>query len=164
MEIKGKFVAFGLVALTGIVGALFVLLGPKAIEKNPGILHVGVRYLDEMTISFAHHPSGGPGASIAFVAADGELAYRFEPLRTGRNLVPIEPDQLPSGPYTARLSAPGYETVELPVRIERRMLNPAPDAELPPHSHVDYNMIGVRFQPQAHDAESADAIRGKIAP
>lgn len=122
-------------------------LGPRALEKNPGVLHVGVRYQDEMSVAFAQHPKSGPGATIEFVAPDGNVAYRFENLKIGRNLVPIEPDNLTAGHYTARLGAPGYRTVEIPVVIEGRMLNPAPDATLPPQSHAGYNMIGVRFQP-----------------
>jgi len=123
------------------------------LEKNPGVLHVGVRYQDEMSITFAQYPKGGPGATIEFVAPDGDIPYRFENLKIGRNLVPIEPDNLRAGNYTARLNAPNYQAVEIPVVIEGRMLNPAPDAESPPHTHADYNMIGVRFQP-AEDDES----------
>ncbi|MFP4069288.1 MAG: hypothetical protein ACLFVC_03820, partial [Opitutales bacterium] len=140
-------VVLGLLLLTGVVGSLFMLLGPKALETNPGVLHVGVRYLDERSMAFTRHPKGGPGARLDFVAPDGSVPYSHEALKIGRNLVPIGPEQLPPGPYTARLSAPGYRSVELPVVIEGRMLNPAPKAELPPHSHADYNMLGVRFQP-----------------
>lgn len=147
MELKGKYVAFGLFLLTGIVGTLFIVLGPKALEKSPGILHVGVRYLDEMTIAFAQHDKGGPGATIEFIDQEGSVVYQFENLKIGRNLVPIEPNNVPSGLYSAQLSAPGYQKILLPVAIEGRMLNPAPDAEFPKHSFVDYNAIGIRFQP-----------------
>ena len=141
---KGKYVAILLVLLTGIVGGLFIYLGPKATEKNPGVIHVGVRYIDEMTIDFTHHPKGGPGATIEFVAPDGSIAYTFERLTIGRNLMPLE--GVPNGPYTARLSAPEYKTVEIPIIVEGRMINPPKDAALTKGTHVDYNMIGVWFE------------------
>ena len=144
---KGKYVAIILVLLTGIVGSLFIYLGPKATEKNPGVVHIGIRYLDEMTIAFTHYPKGGPDAKIEFVAEDGTIAYTFENLRTGRNLMPLQ--GIPNGPYTARLSATDYKTVNVPIIVEGRMINPPRDAEFQPGTHADYNMIGVRFDPIA---------------
>lgn len=156
MELKGKYVAIGLFLLTGIVGALFIYLGPRATEKSPGILHVGLRYTDEMSIAFSRFPKGGPGGRIEFFDADDQRVYHFDNLKTGRNLVPIESEHIPSGRYTARLSAPEYETVELPVLIEGRMLNPPRDARYAPGTHVDYNMIGVRLEPL--DSASTNAL------
>ncbi len=145
--IPGKYVAIGLLILTSIVGGLFIYMGPRAIRKTPGIVHVGIRYSNEMSMAFTQYPSGGPGAKIEFIAPDSTVAYTFEGLKIGRNLVPIGPRILPSGPYTARLSAPGFRTAEVPVIIEGRMLNPPKDAEFAPGTHADYNMVGVRFEP-----------------
>lgn len=160
-EIKGYYVAVGLVILTGIVGALFIVLGPKATEKSPGVLHVGVRYSDELSIAFTRYGKTGPGASIEFLNAAGERSYRVEHLKIGRNLVPIGPKHIPSGQYTARLSAPDYETVELPVVIEGRMLNPPQGATYPVGIHADYNMIGVRFEPLPQERRPVISEPGK---
>lgn len=141
---KGKYVAIILVVLTGIVGALFIYLGPRATEKNPGVIHVGIRYIDEMTIDFTHYPKGGPGATIELIAPDGSIAYTFERLTIGRNLMPLQ--GVPDGPYLARLSAPDYQTVDVPIIVEGRMINPPKGAEFSPGTHADYNMIGVWFE------------------
>lgn len=145
-EFKGKYAVISLVVLTGLVGTLFIVMGPQATEKSPGVLHVGVRYLDESSIRFSQYPKSGPGAVIEFIDTEGQVVYQFENLKIGRNLVPIEPDNIPSGNYTARISAQDYQTVELPVVIEGRMLNPPQDATFPLNTHADYNMIGVRFE------------------
>lgn len=144
-EMKGRFVVVLLLALTGVVGTLFIALGPQATERSPGVLHVGVRYSDEMSIEFNQFGKTGPGAVIELVAPDGAVAFTFENLNIGRNLVPLQ--AVPSGPYTARLSAPGYGNREVPVIIQGRMLNPPKDAELGAGTIADYNMIGVRFEP-----------------
>ncbi len=145
MELKGKYVVFTLFLLTGIVGALFILLGPRATERSPGVLHLGVRYADEMTIAFTQYPKGGPGAMLELLNAAGEKVFAFENLKIGRNLVPIQ--GIPTGDYTARLTAPGYRTRELPVRIEGRMLNEIRGVEYARGTMADYNMIGVQFEP-----------------
>lgn len=144
---KGKYIVFILVALTGIVGGLFIVLGPEATEKNPGVLHVGIRYSDEMSMAFTRYPKGGPGATIRFLDASGQVAYEFENLKTGRNLVPIGPDRIPEGLYTAEISADGYLPRQLPVVVEGRMLNPPKDADYEIGTHADYNMVGVRLEP-----------------
>ncbi len=146
-EPKGYYVAISLLLLTGIVGTLFLMLGPRATAKHPGILHIGVRYLDENSLAFTRYGTSGPGASIEFIDAAGKTVYQFEGLQIGRNLVPIEPAKIPGGHYTARLSAPGYQSVELPVVIEGRMLNPVQGTTFKIGTHADYNMIGVRFEP-----------------
>lgn len=148
MELKGNYVVLILIVLTAIVGSGFLLLGPKATERSPGVLHVGIRYSDERSIAFAKHPKSGPGATLDFLDASGQSIYTFEALKIGRNLVPIGPEQLPSGSYTARLSAPDYQAFELPVQIEGRMLNPHKDITYPPHTRVEYNLIGLRFTPK----------------
>ncbi|MGC6606600.1 MAG: hypothetical protein ACON5O_07570 [Lentimonas sp.] len=141
---QGKYVALILFILTGVVGGMFIVLGPKATERSPGVVHLGIRYSDEMTIAFTHYPKGGPGATIEFVAPDGSIAFTFKNLKVGRNLMPLE--GVPNGPYTARLSAPDYQPVALPVVVEGRMINPPKNAELPAGTHADYNLIGVRFE------------------
>ena len=78
------------------------------------------------------------------VEPDGKVAYTNENLQIGRNLIPLK--DIPHGHYTARLSAPGYETRELPIIVEGRMINPPKDAKLEDGSIADYNLIGVRFE------------------
>ena len=145
-ESQGKYVAIGLVVFTAIVGSLFIYLGPKATEKTPGILHVGVRYANEHMIEFTKYPKTGPGARIEFIAADGSIPHTVERLAMGRNLVPIS--NVSDGIYTIRLSADDYQTIELIMIAEGRMLNPPKEAAFAEGTHADYNMIGVRFQPK----------------
>ena len=64
MMFSGKFVVFSLIVLTGIVGALFIYMGPKALQTNPGVFHIGIRYADEFGIEFTRYPKGGPGATL----------------------------------------------------------------------------------------------------
>ena len=144
LELNGGLVAALLLLLTGIVGTLFIVLGPQATEKSPGVIHIGVRYANERSLEFDQHGKNGPGATIEIVAADGKVAFTHENLQIGRNLMPLK--DIPNGHYTARLSAPGYETRELPIIVEGRMLNPPKDAKLEDGSIADYNLIGVRFE------------------
>jgi hypothetical protein len=147
----GKYVAIGLVVFTAIVGSLFIYLGPKATEKTPGILHVGIRYANEHRIEFTKYSKTGPDARIEFIAANGSIPHTVERLAMGRNLVPIS--NLTDGTYTVRLSAEDYTTVELTMIAEGRMLNPPKDAQFAEGTHADYNMIGVRFQPMVKVAK-----------
>ena len=144
LELKGGLVVALLLLLTGIVGTLFIVLGPQATEKSPGVIHIGVRYANERSLEFNQYGKNGPGATIEIVAADGKVAYTHEKLQIGRNLMPLK--DIPNGHYTARLSAPGYETRELPIIIEGRMINPPKGAKLDDGSIADYNLIGVRFE------------------
>ena len=144
LELKGGLVVALLLLLTGIVGTLFIVLGPQATEKSPGVIHIGVRYANERSLEFNQYGKKGPGATIEIVAADGKVAYTHEKLQIGRNLMPLK--DIPNGHYTARLSAPGYETRELPIIVEGRMINPPKDAKLDDGSIADYNLIGVRFE------------------
>ncbi len=143
-ELKGGLVVALLLLLTGIVGTLFTVLGPQATERSPGVVHVGVRYANEMSLEFNQHGKNGPGATIELVAPDGTVAYTHENLQIGRNLMPLK--DVPNGRYTARLSAPGYQTREIPIIVEGRMINPPTDAELEEGTLADYNMLGVRFE------------------
>ncbi|NBB79328.1 MAG: hypothetical protein GVY36_07780 [Verrucomicrobia bacterium] len=144
-EMRGRFVVVLLLVLTGVVGTLFIALGPQATERSPGVVHVGVRYANEMSMEFNQHGKTGPGARIELIDRRGEIAYAFGDLKIGRNLVPLQ--DVPAGPYTARLSAPGYETREVSVIVEGRMLNPPKDAVLEAGTIADFNLIGVRFKP-----------------
>ena len=144
LELKGGLVVGLLLLLTGIVGTLFIVLGPQATEKSPGVIHIGVRYANERSLEFNQYGKSGPGATIEIVALDGKVAYTHEKLQIGRNLMPLK--DIPNGNYTARLSAPGYETRELPIIVEGRMINPPKDAKLDDGSIADYNLIGVRFE------------------
>ncbi|MFQ3225256.1 MAG: hypothetical protein ACI8Z5_001512 [Lentimonas sp.] len=143
---QGKYVVIGLILFTAIVGGLFIYLGPKATEKTPGILHVGIRYANEHTVKFTQYSKTGPGARIEFIAEDGSIPHSVERLAMGRNLVPIS--NLTDGSYMVRLTSEDFLTVELPMIAEGRMLNPPKDAEFPHGTHADYNMIGVRFEPR----------------
>ena len=145
-ELKGGLVVALLVLLTGIVGMLFIVLGPKATEKSPGVVHVGIRYSNEMSLQFNQYGKSGPGAKIEIVNPQGEVVYTHENLQIGRNLMPLQ--DIDNGPYTARLSAPGYQQREVPIIVEGRMINPPKDIELEKGLFADYNEIGVRFEPQ----------------
>ena len=144
LELKGGLVVALLLLLTGIVGTLFIVLGPQATEKSPGVIHIGVRYANERSLEFNQYGKSGPGAKIEIVAPDGKVAYTHKKLQIGRNLMPLK--DIPNGHYTARLSAPGYISKEIPIIIDGRMINPPKDAKLEDGSVADYNLIGVRFE------------------
>ena len=144
-HLKGNLVVLLLLILTGSFGALFIILGPKATERNPGVLHLGVRYDDESAMRFARYGKSGPGARVDFIDSEEQTFYSVENLKLGRNLVPIGPDQLPPGLYTARITAPGYQATDISVETEGRMLNPQKDAPLPDNARADYNLIGARL-------------------
>ena len=138
------YVVICLIVLTGIVGSLFIYLGPQATKKSPGVLHVGIRYSNENTIDFLGYGKEGPGACIEFIANDGSIQYSAKDLNIGRNLIPIK--DLTDGPYTVRLSAEGFHSVELTMIAKGRMLNPSSDAHFEAGTFADYNMIGVRLE------------------
>lgn len=144
-ELRGGLVVASLILLTGVVGGLFIVLGPQATEKSPGVVHVGIRYVDERSLEFNQHGKTGPGAKIELINVAGEAAYTHDDLQIGRNLMPLK--GLPDGPYSARLSAPGYQTREVPIIVEGRMINPPEDAEFQKGTHAAYNMIGIWFDP-----------------
>ena len=144
-EIKGGLVIVALFALTGIVGTLFIVLGPQATERAPGVVHVGVRYLNERSLAFNQYGKKGPGATLQLIAQEGTVVDEHDGLSIGRNLVPLS--GVPEGDYTAQLSAPGYETFQIPITVTGRMINPKIGANLPEGTHADYNMLGVFFRP-----------------
>lgn len=144
LELKGGLVVALLILLTGIVGGLFIVLGPKATERSPGVVHIGVRYANGRSLEFNQYGKNGPGATIELIAPDGRAVYFYENLRIGRNLMPLK--DVSNGPYIARLSAPGYKSREVPIIVEGRMINPPRGAQLEDGTLADYNMIGVRFE------------------
>ena len=143
-SVPGMYIVVCLIVLTAIVGSLFIYLGPKATKKSPGVLHVGIRYSSENTIDFMRYGKEGPGARIEFIADGGKVDCSVSKLSVGRNLVPIK--NLTDGPYTVRLSAEGFHTIELTMIARGRMLNPPPDTQFGPGIYADYNMIGVCFK------------------
>ena len=144
LELKGGLVVALLLLLTGIVGTLFIVVGPQATEKSPGVIHIGVRYANERSLEFNQYGKSGPGARIEIIAPEGKIAYTHENLQIGRNLMPLK--DIPNGSYMARLSAPGYLTRAVPIIVEGRMINPPKDAKLADGSVADDNLIGVRFE------------------
>lgn len=151
LDIPGAYIVICLITLTAIVGGMFIYLGPKATEKAPGVLHVGIRYSNENTIDFLRYGKEGPGARIEFIADDGSIPYSVDNLAISRNLVPIK--NLNDGLYTVRLSAEGFNSIELTMIAQGRMLNPPPNAQFEPGAYADYNMIGVRFEKAVKRAE-----------
>ncbi|MFP4166120.1 MAG: hypothetical protein ACLFUF_03015 [Opitutales bacterium] len=151
-ETGGRYVVIVLLLLTAIAGGLFIYLGPRATEKRPGVLHLGIRYTNERSVDFLRYGKEGPPARIAFIDKDGKAVRAVDKLERGRNLVPI--GELPAGPYTARISAPGYEAKRIPVEIEARVLRPAPGFSGSANAHADRNMIGVRLSPDSPDASA----------
>ena len=144
LELKGGLVVALLLMLTALVGGLFIFLGPKATERSPGVVHIGVRYANERSFEFNQFGKNGPGATIELVAADSKVAYAYSNLQIGRNLMPLK--DVADGPYIAKLSAPGYQTREVPIIVEGRMINPQKGAQLEDGTLADYNMIAVRFE------------------
>jgi hypothetical protein len=150
LELKGGLVVALLLVLTGMVGTLFIVLGPQATEKSPGVVHIGVRYTDERSLAFNQFGKTGPGARIEIVSPQGDIVYTHENLQIGRNLMPLQ--GIEGGEYIARLTAPGYQAREIPIIIEGRMIQPPKDMELERGSLADYNMIGVRFEPNGEES------------
>jgi len=145
LELNGPIVVALLLILTGIVGTMFIVMGPNATEKAPGVVHIGVRYANERSLAFNQYGKNGPGATIELVTPGGTVVYTLENLQIGRNLMPLK--DIANGPYTARLSAPGYQTRQVPIIVEGRMINPPKGVKLEKGTHADYNMIGVWFEP-----------------
>ena len=157
MMFSGKFVVFSLIVLTGIVGALFIYMGPKALQTNPGVFHIGIRYADEFGIEFTRYPKGGPGASLEIISSEGELIGRFDKLVMGRNLIPIDSTQYSAGNYLLRISANDYKVQSIPAKLEHKTFLPIFDAQRLNQENLDKdiyydfsfrdNLLGVRLYP-----------------
>ena len=157
MMFSGKFVVFSLIVLTGIVGALFIYMGPKALQTNPGVFHIGIRYADEFGIEFTRYPKGGPGATLEIISSEGELVGRFDKLVMGRNLIPIDSTQYSVGNYLLRISANEYQVQRIPAQLEHKTFSPTFDASTLNQEngnkdiYYDFsfrdNLLGVRLYP-----------------
>lgn len=164
MMFKGKFVVLALVLLTAVVGALFVTLGPKALKTSPGVFHLGIRYADELSMDFTRHPKGGPGARLQIFDAEGRQVLEQLDLPIGRNLIPLNREQLIEGAdYLLQIDAEAYTSLYIPATLSGRSLNPAPErtmewinrgwleADSADPKHRDYrfqaNQLGVRLYP-----------------
>ena len=157
MMFSGKFVVFSLIVLTGIVGTLFIYMGPKALQTNPGVFHLGIRYADEFGIEFTRYPKGGPGATLEIISSKGELIGRFDKLIIGRNLIPIDSTQYSSGNYLLRISANDYQLQSIPAQLENKTFSPTSDAQTLNQEnnsqdiYYDFsfrdNLLGVRLYP-----------------
>ena len=157
MMFSGKFVVFSLIVLTGIVGALFIYMGPKALQTNPGVFHIGIRYADEFGIEFTRYPKGGPGATLEIISSEGELIGRFDKLVMGRNLIPIDSTQYSAGNYLLRISANDYKVQSIPAKLEHKTFLPIFDAQRLNQENLDKdiyydfsfrdNLLGVRLYP-----------------
>ena len=157
MMFSGKFVVFSLIVLTGIVGALFIYMGPMALKTNPGVFHLGIRYADEFGIEFTRYPKGGPGATLEIINSKGELIGRFDKLVMGRNLIPIDSTKYKEGTYRLRISANDYQVQIIPAQLEHKTFSPTSDAlTLNQGNHntgtyYDFsfreNLLGVRLYP-----------------
>ena len=154
---NGKYIVFSLFALTGIVGALFIYMGPKALQTNPGVFHLGVRYADEFGVEFTRYPKGGPGATLEIISSKGELVGRFDKLVMGRNLIPIDSTQYIEGNYLLRVSATDYQVQSIPAQLVNKTFLPTSDALILNQendntgTYYDFsfreNLLGVRLYP-----------------
>ncbi len=157
MMFNGKFVVLSLFVLTGIVGALFVYIGPKALQTNPGVFHLGIRYADEFGMEFTRHPKGGPGALLEIIDSLGQTIERFEGLVIGRNLIPIDASRLSQDSYLLRVSANGYHQQVIPAKLINKTLSPTMDSMTlneDSESIEDFydftfkdNLLGIRLYP-----------------
>ena len=154
---NGKYIVYSLFCLTGIVGALFIYLGPKTLQTNPGVFHLGIRYADEFGIEFTRYPKGGPGATLEIICPKGELVGRFDKLVMGRNLIPIDSTQYVAGNYLLRVSATDYQVQSIPAQLEHKTFSPTSDATTLNQendntgTYYDFsfrdNLLGVRLYP-----------------
>ena len=154
---NGKYIVFSLFGLTGIVGALFIYMGPKALQTNPGVFHLGVRYADEFGVEFTRYPKGGPGATLEIICSKGKLVGRFDKLVMGRNLIPIDSTQYVAGNYLLRVSATDYQVQSIPAQLEHKTFSPTSDAPTLNQenditgTYYDFsfrdNLLGVRLYP-----------------
>ena len=163
MMFSGKFVVFALIVLTSVVGALFIYIGPKAIETNPGVFHLGIRYADEFGVEFTRYPKGGPGAVLEVMNLEGQLIERFEGLVMGRNLIPIETSKFHEDRYNLKVSAKDYYPQIIPAVLNNKTFSPTTDAKALNQdvenlkSDYDFsfrdNLLGVRLYPKKKSSQ-----------
>lgn len=147
MIFKGKHIVFFLFLLTAAIGAMFIYLGPKAIQSNPGVLHLGIRYSDEFTVDFTRFPKGGPGAVLEIYDLSGQIVQQHRDLSMGRNLIPIHSEKYKDHLYTIKISAPSYKSVRIQAQNIHRTLIPAEDFVESEQILFEPNLIGVRLKP-----------------
>ena len=146
MIFKGKTIVFTLFLLTAVLGALFIYFGPKAIETNPGVLHLGIRYSDEFSVDFTRFPKGGPGAVLEIFDAQEQLIARYENLTMGRNLIPISTEKFKNQRYTLKISAPTYESITIKANNNERVLRPINSQQKLDNLIFEPNLIGIRLR------------------
>jgi len=159
-EVSGKQVVVLICLLTAIGGALFLYLGPKATERRPGLLHLGVRYANEGSRDFLRYGGGDPATRVAFYsipATEDEPVFARKDLERGRNLVPLE--AVPDGNYVVRAEAEGFGAEEFFITVEDGRTRPIEDFPVPDDGHVARNMIGVRFEPARPPTDGTPAAR-----
>ena len=157
MIFSGKFVVFSLIVLTSAIGALFIYMGPKALETNPGVFHLGIRYADEFGIEFTRYPKGGPGAVLEIIDSTGQLIERFDGLVMGRNLIPIDSSKFQEDIYRLKISAKDYYSQTITAELEGKIFSPTVDVLTLNQEQDDFserydfsfrdNLLGVRLYP-----------------
>ena len=164
MLFNGKFVVFSLFLLTCIVGALFIYIGPKALQTNPGVFHLGIRYADEFGMEFTRYPKGGPGALLEIIDSKGQIIEEFDGLVIGRNLIPIDSSKFTEDSYLLQVSASDYYTQKIPAKLAKKTLSPTTDSiTLNKNSEsiegfYDFtftdNLLGIRLYPVSSSDEN----------
>jgi hypothetical protein len=163
MLFSGKFIVFALIVLTGVVGALFIFMGPKALQTNPGVFHLGIRYADEFGIEFTRYPKGGPGAVLEIIGSKGQIVERFDGLVMGRNLIPIDTNKFQENTYRLKISSNDYHTQVIPAHLKNKTFSPTTDAtalnlgQNTSDTHYDFsfrdNLLGVRLYPLKYSVD-----------
>ena len=159
MLFNGKFIVFALIVLTGVVGALFIFMGPKALQTNPGVFHLGIRYADEFGIEFTRYPKGGPGAVLEIIDSKGQIIERFDGLVMGRNLIPIDTIKFQENTYRLKVSSNDYHTQIIPAHLKNKTFSPTADAIRQNTSDTQYdfsfrdNLLGVRLYPLEYSVD-----------
>ena len=151
MIFKGKHIVFSLFLLTAIIGASFIYFGPKALQTNPGVLHLGIRYADEFSIDFTRFPKGGPGAVLEIYDQNRILIDRHENLSMGRNLIPIDPKKFKDTLYSLHISSPSYKSVYIEVQNQNRILSARNNHTEKENVLIEPNLLGVRLEPIEKD-------------
>ena len=160
---SGKLIVLALVILTCIVGALFVYIGPKALETHPGVFHLGIRFADEFGIEFTRYPKGGPGAVLEIIDSKGQIVERFDGLVMGRNLIPIDTIKFQENTYRLKISSNDYRTQVIPAHLKNKTFSPTADATMlnlrqnTSDTQYDFsfrdNLLGVRLYPLKYSVD-----------
>ena len=154
---SGKLIVLALIILTGVVGAMFIYIGPKALQTNPGVFHLGIRYADEFGIEFTRYPKGGPGAVLEIIDSNSQIVDRFDGLVMGRNLIPIDTTKFQENTYFLKISSNDYYSQIIPANLKNKTFSPTTDAielnndQSVSDTYFDFsfrdNLLGVRLYP-----------------